>query len=131
MLTHFKNNDLSSLKGLNRFIISRKSHYFDQIHQFYQCIFKKINQGIIKKTAINEYVIKLVEGKQLFYSLIYSLGLIKFEIIQIYIKTILANSFIKFLKFSTYLYIFFVCKINYRHQLCIDFYSLNNIIIKN
>lgn len=37
--------------------------------------------------SINEYVIKLVEGKPPFYSSIYSLSAVKLEILKIYIKT--------------------------------------------
>lgn len=47
-----------------------------------------------KNTGINKYVIKLVEGKQLFYKPIYSLKLIKLENLKTYIETYLNTGFI-------------------------------------
>lgn len=47
-----------------------------------------------KNTSINEYAIKLVEDKQLLYRPIYSLRLVKLEILKTYIKTHLKTEFI-------------------------------------
>ena len=47
-----------------------------------------------ENTGINEYAIKLGDGKQPFFELIYSLGLVELETLKIYIKTNLANGFI-------------------------------------
>ena len=47
-----------------------------------------------ENTGMNEYAIKLEEGKQPLFGPIYSLGLVELEILKIYIKTILANGFI-------------------------------------
>lgn len=43
---------------------------------------------------MNDYIIKLKIDKQLFFSLIYNIKLIKLEILKTYIKTNLTNSFI-------------------------------------
>lgn len=43
---------------------------------------------------MNKYAIKLDEGKQLFYGLIYSLELVKLKILKIYIKSHLKTRFI-------------------------------------
>ena len=43
---------------------------------------------------MNNHAIELEETKQLFFSLIYSLELVEFEILKTYIETNLANSFI-------------------------------------
>ena len=47
-----------------------------------------------EQTGINEHTNKLIEGKQPLYRLIYSLGLLKLEILKTYIKTNVANGFI-------------------------------------
>lgn len=47
-----------------------------------------------KFTNINNYIINLIENKQILYNLIYNLGLIELEILKIYIKIDLTNKFI-------------------------------------
>lgn len=48
-----------------------------------------------KYNSINNYIIKQVENKQLFYEPIYSLSLVKLEILKIYIKIHLKTRFIQ------------------------------------
>ena len=60
-----------------------------------------------KNTNMNNYLINQINNKQLFYSLIYSLGLVKLEILKTYIKSNLANKFIKPSKSSTSILIMF------------------------
>ena len=48
-----------------------------------------------KHTGINNHAIKLVDSQQLSYGPIYSLGPVELEILKAYIKTNLANRFIK------------------------------------
>ena len=48
-----------------------------------------------KHTGINDYAIKLVDGQQPPYRLIYSLGPIELEMLKAYIETNLFNGFIK------------------------------------
>ncbi len=47
---------------------------------------------------MNEYVIKLIEGKQQLYGLIYSLRLVEMETLKTYIETHLKTGFIQFFK---------------------------------
>lgn len=47
--------------------------------------FPNLSIEIFENTGINKYAIKLIEDKQLFYSLIYSLGLIELEGLKAYI----------------------------------------------
>ena len=61
----------------------------------------------LKYTIINNHFIKLEKNKQLFFKLIYSLRLIKLEIMKIYIKTNLVNDFIQFFKSLIKVLIFF------------------------
>ena len=49
---------------------------------------------LLENTKINEYIIKLEKSKQPPFKLIYSLKLIKLEILKTYIKINLANGFI-------------------------------------
>ena len=69
--------------------------------------------------------------QQLFYEFIYSLKSIKLETLKIYIKTNLANKFIKLSKSSIRDFIFFDKKPDRKFQFYIDYQRLNNLIIKN
>ena len=48
-----------------------------------------------ENTEMNKYAIKLEEDKQLLFGPIYSLGPVELETLKIYIKTNLANGFIR------------------------------------
>ena len=48
---------------------------------------------LLEHTRINDYAIKLEEGKQLLFGLIYSLKLVELETLKTYIKANLANGF--------------------------------------
>lgn len=80
---------------------------------------------------INKHAIKLIKDKQLFYRSIYSLSLVKLKTFKTYIKTNLANRFIWSFKFTTNASIFFIYRLNNNFYLCINYQSLNNLIIKN
>ena len=84
-----------------------------------------------KNTRINEHVIELEEGKQSSFGSIYSLGPIELEILKTYIKTNLANDFIRPSKFPARAFILFDRKPDKSFHLCVDYRCLNNIIIKN
>ena len=60
-----------------------------------------------KYTKINEYVRKLEKVKQLVFEPIYSLELVKLEILKPYIKTNLINNFIESFKLSNKIINFF------------------------
>lgn len=80
---------------------------------------------------INTYAINLEKDKQLPYGSIYSLGLVKLEILKIYIKTNLANGFICLFKSPTSALILFDKKLNESFWLCVNYQGPNNITIKN
>ena len=82
-------------------------------------------------TGINNHVIELVEGQQLPYGPIYSLGLVELKTLKAYIETNLANGFIRPSKSSTGAPILFDRKSNGSFQLCVDYQGLNNLTIKN
>ena len=84
-----------------------------------------------ENTGINEHAIKLEEGKQTSFGLIYSLGPVELETLKTYIETNLANGFIRLSKSSAGAPILFNWKPDGSLRLCVDYWGLNNIIIKN
>ena len=83
-----------------------------------------------KNIRINDYTINLEENKQLPFGSIYSLGLIEFETLKTYIKTNLANSFIQSFKSPAKALILFDKKSDKSICLCVNYWGLNNLIIK-
>ena len=73
------------------------NNYFDFLKIF--CSYSTIE--LPKYTRINNYFINLLDNKELSYGLIYSLELSELEILQIYIKTNLTSSSIRFFKSPT------------------------------
>ena len=92
---------------------------------------KKSANIIPERTGANENAIKLEKDKQLSYRHIYSLKPVKFKILKTYIKTNLANNFIKALKSSVAPPIFFIYKLNNRFCLYANYWRLKNLTIKN
>ena len=103
------------------------AEYFD-----YNNIFSAENAvELSKNTGMNKHAIKLEESKQPPFSLIYNLGLVELEILKTYIKMNLANGFIWPSKSPTEAPIFFDRKPDKSLHLCMDYWGLNNITIKN
>ena len=82
-------------------------------------------------TQLNQLRIKLQKGQQPPYGPIYSLGPVNLKTLKIYIKTNLANGFIRPLKSPAGATIFFVEKPNGSICLCVNYWGLNNLTIKN
>ena len=80
---------------------------------------------------MNEHAIDLEEGKQLPFGPIYSLGPVELETLKTYIKTNLANGFIRPSKSPAGAPILFDRKPDGSLRLCVDYWGLNNITIKN
>ena len=83
-----------------------------------------------ENTGMNEHAIELEKGKQPLFGSIYSLGSVELETLKTYIKTNLANGFICLSKSPAGALILFDRKPNGSFRLCIDYWSLNNIISK-
>ena len=81
---------MASLKADKAFI-SAISEYTD----FVDDSFKDLATEFPKHTKINNYTIELIKGLQPLYRRIYSLKVVKLEILNTYIKTNLANNFIR------------------------------------
>ena len=84
-----------------------------------------------ENTGINKHIIKLKEGKQPLFGSIYSLEPVELETLKTYIKTNLANGFIRFSKSLAGALILFDRKPNKSFCLCVNYRSFNNITIKN
>ena len=80
---------------------------------------------------MNEHAIESKEGKQLSFKPIYSLGPVELETLKTYIKTNLANGFIWLSKSLAKAPIFFNQKPDESFCLCVKYWGLNNITIKN
>ena len=91
----------------------------------------KYKAELPENTRINKHAIKLEEGKQLFFVPIYSLELVELETFKTYIKTNLANSFIRLFKSSAKAFILFDKKPDKSFHLYVDYWGLNNLTIKN
>ena len=74
-----------------------------------------------ENTGMNEHAIKLEEGKQSPFGPIYSLGPIELKTLKTYIKTNLANGFIRFFKSPAGALILFNQKPDGRLRLCADY----------
>ena len=74
-----------------------------------------------KNTGINKHAIELEEGKQQLFGKIYSLGPVELETLKIYIKTNLANGFIRPSKSPVREPILFDRKLNRSLWLCINY----------
>ena len=84
-----------------------------------------------KHTEIHDYAIELVEGQQLPYGPIYSLKPVDLETLKAYIETNLANGFIRPSKSPAGAPILFDQKSDGFFRLCVDYWGLNNLMIKN
>ena len=84
-----------------------------------------------ENTGMNEHAIELEEGKQPPFGPIYSLGPVELETLKTYIKTNLANNFIRLSKSPAGVPILFDWKPDESLRLCVDYRGLNNITIKN
>ena len=82
-------------------------------------------------TKINIHAIDPEKSKQPLYGPIYSLGPMELEILKTYIEINLANCFICHLKSPASTLILIDKKPDRSFWLCVDYWGLNNITIKN
>ena len=98
----------------------------------YSNVFSAENAAkLLENIEINEHTIKLEKGKQPFFRPIYSLGQVKLKTLKTYIKTNLANGFIRLSKSPMGAPLLFDRKPDRSLRLCVDYLGLNNIMIKN
>ena len=101
--------------------------YVDYVDVFFLDLVMELS----KNTGINEYTIKLIEGKQPPYRYIYSLGPVELDTLKACIKTHLKTGFIRPSKSPIGTPIFFDKKLNGSLWLYVDYRGLINLIIKN
>ena len=80
---------------------------------------------------MNKYAIKLKKGLQPPFGPIYSLDPVELQTLKTYIETNLANRFIRPSKSPAGAPILFNRKPDRSFRLCVNYWSLNNITIKN
>ncbi len=80
---------------------------------------------------MNKHAIKFIERKQLPYGPIYALSLMKPKILKAYIKTYPKTGFIQPSKSPVGAFIFFDKNLDGSFCLCVDYWGLNNVTIKN
>ena len=84
-----------------------------------------------EQTDLNEHAIELEGGKQPPYGPIYSLGPVELEILKTYIETNLKTGFIQPSKSPAGAPVLFDKKPDSSLRLCMDYWNLNNLTIKN
>ena len=84
-----------------------------------------------ENTRMNEHAIELEKGKQPPFGPIYSLGSVELETFKTYIKTNLANGFIRLSKSPAGVSVLFDRKPDRSLHFCVNYWGFNNIIIKN
>lgn len=92
---------------------------------------KKSPIEVSKYWNINIHIINSEIDKKLVESLIYNLRLVKLETFKTYFKTNLANNLILSFKSFVTIFILFVRELDSIFCLCINYKSINNLIIKN
>ena len=98
----------------------------------YSNVFSAENAAeLLENTGMNEHAIELEEGKQPPFGPIYSLDPVELETLKTYIETNLANGFIRPFKSPAQVLILFNQKPDGSFRLCVDYWGLNNITIKN
>ena len=91
---HFKKQTQVGILLFNKVLTEVLAKYSD-----YSNVFLVENVAkLLENTRINEHAIKLKRDKQLLFSPIYNLKLVKLKILKTYIKTNLANGFIWFFR---------------------------------
>ena len=71
--------------------------------------------------GMNEYTIKLIDGKQSFYRPINALNSVEIKTLKTYIETYVKTSFIQLSKFSARAYINFDKKSDGSQRLCVNY----------
>ena len=111
-------------------LLAKKIIVLAKYLNFASILLEKLINVFSKQTKVNKQAIKFEKGKYPSYRLIYSLGPIEFKTPKTYIKTNLANGFIWASKLPVGALILFTCKPDGSLRLCVDYWGLNNFIIK-
>ena len=113
------------------FLLTEKVKILEEYLDFTNVFSKEKTVVLPERTKLNENAIDLEDGKQPPYGPINSLGLVKLETLKTYIKTHLKTGFIQPFKSPAGASIMFDKKPDGSFCLCIDYWGLNNLTIKN
>ena len=102
-------------------LLAKKITILAKYLDFADVFLKESSNVLPEQTGANKYAIQLEQGKQPPYGSLYSLGLIELKTLKIYIKTNLANGFIRILKSPASTLAFFICKPNGSFYLCVNY----------
>ena len=116
-------------EALVTLLISTK--FFAEYSNFLDIFSSNSAAELLKNIRINDHPITLLEDKQPFYGQIYSLRLVKLEILNTYIKVNLASGFFRLSKSFADILILFVWKKNDSLHIYVDYSGFHNLIIKN
>ena len=86
---------------------------------------------ISDRIELNKYTIDLEDSKQSPYRPIYGLDPVELETLKTYIEIHLKSGFIRLSKSPADAYILFNKKLDSSFRLCVDYWGLNNLTIKN
>ena len=112
-------------------LLAKKVTLPNEYLDFADIFLKKSANVLPDQTGANKHTIELEKGKQPPYRPIYSLEPVEFKTLKTYIKTNLANGFIRVLKSPAGAPILFVRKPNSSFRLYVNYQGLNNLTIKN
>ena len=102
-----------------------------EYYDFADVFSPELTSELPEHTRINDHAIKLVDNWQPPYGPIYSIGSIELETLKTYIENNLKNGFIRLSKSPARAAIFFDKKSDSSLRLCVDYWGLNNLSIKN
>ena len=112
-------------------LLAKEVRIPDEYSDFADVFSEEKTLVLLERTELNEHVIDLEDGKQPLYRPIYSLGPVELEILKTYIKTHLKIGFVQPSKSPAGALIFFNKKPDGSLCLCVDYWGLNNLMIKN
>ena len=113
------------------FLLTKQVKILDKYSDFVNIFSEEKALVLLERIEFNQHAIELEEGKQPTYEPIYSLGPVELETLKTYIETHLKTGFIWLSKSSSSAPILFDKKSDSSFRLCIDYWDLNNLIMKN
>ena len=112
-------------------LITKKLQILAKNLDFSNVFLRKKALMLLEATNLKQHTIELQKSQQSIYMPIYSFGLLKLETLKMYIQTNFANGFICLSKSFSSTFILLIQKLNGSLKLCINYWGLNNFIIKN
>ena len=112
-------------------LLTKKVTVLIKYSDFADVFSKKSANVLLERIGVNKHAIELKNTKQPPYEPIYSLRPVELKTFKTYIKTNLANGFIRASMSSTGALILFVRKPNGSLRLCVNYQGLNILRIKN